>query len=401
MKFNFKKLEHVNVGAANIHKVATPFYLINDQSSNTIRTKVIFFGCDFKNMPKDVDMKKVLDITNRCLDYVRRECSDCELLYKPHPAETDESQSLNLDKFEMVEDRSIGEYFLYKNINQIRYVFSPFSWVSMSAYTLGLNSYVFARLYVDAFGKISAPEFKNYLGGMSEKFFITDLTSKLADNKVTLQKDELLLNKWAEILKNNPGTVWQICHDPGFLPIMISFSKMIKTISPNRKVGLILVKQERWNLMNMNEIMSNFDDLRFFPVTIESLRPSNLWKVFKVAMGVLFFKVWSGDILVGIGPCSLLINCFVSYKKNAFSVGLITQKNFDLNHNFVEPIDDSSYYIKPTRMLFINFIEPLLGLNKTVSRLEKPGGRGGFGISRYQIALNRVFDEVFILKTDN
>ena len=114
MRFNVNKLGQVDENAKNIFRVIPPYYyLLNKDSKNneSEKKKVIFFGCCFKNLPRDVNFHEYVKITNQCLDFVRRECVECELYYKPHPAETDESKLLNLNSFKIETSCSSSSIF--------------------------------------------------------------------------------------------------------------------------------------------------------------------------------------------------------------------------------------------------------------------------------------------------
>jgi len=405
MRFNVNKLGRVDENAKNIFRAVPPYYYLsnkNSKNNESEKKKVIFFGCCFKNLPRDVNFHEYVKITNQCLDFVRRECAECELYYKPHPAETDESKLLNLNSFKIERDKTIGEMFLCKNLNRIKYVFSAHSLISRSAYSFGLNSYVFVRLFKSAFGEFTQNGYQDLIGSMPEPYFISNLNQNIEENKVALVKDDFLEKHLAESLNKNKGKVWLIdCGDPAFLPIIISFTKLIKNISSGRKVSLIITRHERWNSINIDEIRNDFDDIVFFPRVIASLRPARLLDMIKTVLAAKKFKINAGDILVGVGTGSFIENCLISYFKNNLSIGLIMQKAFEYNYNFKIPLKSSNYSIKWVRLFFNKMIQPLLGLYQTVERLHRLGEYGGFGIGRYQRPINEVFGMVYILKLTN
>src|SRR3989344_4269606 len=120
-----KKYTGINTKKDNIFKVAVPYHLLYEtRGGDDGRDAVIFWGADFRHFPESTDREEFVKRTNLCLDYVRRVCADCRLFYKPHPAETDEFEFLNLESFEMTKDTDIGEVFLLKNIEKIKYNFS-------------------------------------------------------------------------------------------------------------------------------------------------------------------------------------------------------------------------------------------------------------------------------------
>src|SRR3989344_6727920 len=103
------------------------FYLLDNPETEKQHAYIaVFLGNDFKNMSKTLDRAAYIEQTNLCLEYIRRECPNCELYYKPHPNETDEHSYFNLRSFKMVkkEDNDLAEIFFWKNIRRIKYVFS-------------------------------------------------------------------------------------------------------------------------------------------------------------------------------------------------------------------------------------------------------------------------------------
>ncbi len=404
MRFDVTKLKNADPNAKNIFRITPPYYLLNreDESDIAEKKKVIFLGGCFKNLPRDINFPEYLKITNQCLDYVRRQCAGYELFYKPHPAETDEFKLLNLESFKMEKDKAPSEAFFCNNLNKIKYAFSSHSWASKSAHGLGLNSYVFIKLFKPAFGEFTKTGLQEYNGGMPESYFISDLNQNLEENKTKFVKDDFLIKHLSELLSKNNGKVWLMdCGDPSFLPTIISFSRVIKSISPCRKVGLIITRHERWDLINIEDIKSDFDDIRFFPRVIASVRPSRLLDLLKTVWAAKKFPINKGDIFIGVGPGSFIENCLISYNKNNLRIALIIEKTFELNHNFKTPLKSSDYSIKWTVWIFNKIIQPLLGLYQAVGRLQRRGDRGGFGITRYQRPINEVFDFVYVLKPAN
>lgn len=398
MEFDFRKLGEVDMAAPNIFNVSAPLYLIAGENRDVKRNKVVFFGNCFKNLPRDIDLEEYIKTTNKCLDFVRRECAGYELIYKPHPAETDEFKLLNLESFEVEQDKTVAEFYLYQNLSRIKYVFSAHSTASVSALSLGLNSYVFFRLLRYAFGDFTNKGFESLLRGMPESYFISDFHQKLQENKIIFAKNDALEKQWAKLLDKNKGEVWFVTDDPGFLVAILPFVKLIKVLSPGRRVGFFIIRITRWDTINIDDLKREFDDIVFSPRVFYSLKPWRMWTLVKTAFAVRRFKIQTGDIIFGVGPEQFQINCFVSYFKKNLRVGLITQVAFDLSHNFATPPKNSDYSIKPQRLFFINFVEPLLGLYHTVGRLQRPGDRGGLGIARYWRPLNEVFDIVYIVK---
>src|SRR3989344_1302906 len=162
MRFNdIEKIRSMDDNTKNVFRITAPYYTMNPDDTEE-RRKVIFFGCDFRNLPPGTNFEEFIKVTNNCLDFIRRECSGMELYYRPHPVEVDEYKSLNLSNFKIETEKTIGEWFLYKNLSQIKYVFSHFSSVSMSAFGFGLNSYVFFPLFEGALLKANWEGYFNF-----------------------------------------------------------------------------------------------------------------------------------------------------------------------------------------------------------------------------------------------
>ena len=121
---NLKKLQKLNTAKNNIAVFETPYYTLNKFNMGTIERKmVIFMGMDFLNLSSSLNKNDFIDIENKCLDYVRKECIGYDLYYKPHPAEKYERDYLNLTSFKFINDSSISYFFIIKNIDRIEHVF--------------------------------------------------------------------------------------------------------------------------------------------------------------------------------------------------------------------------------------------------------------------------------------
>jgi|SRR3989338_2239496 len=396
-KFDIKKLQPADENAKNVFSVVPPYYSFGQNDSGAARNKVVVIGTNYRKFPPGVNRDEFVKIYNRCLDFIRRECAGCQLYFKPHPTSTDDIKSYGLDSFEIIKDGGTAEIFLYKNLNQLKYVFSLGSTVSLIAYSLGLNSYAFSRLFDSAFNKDIASFYKSYLAEMPESFFISDLNRPLEENKIRPQKDDVLQERLANALNLHQGTVWFTVVDPGFWLILIAFSKLIKNISPGRKTGLLIMRHERWSLIPPETLKEHFDELVFFPKVVYTLRPANLLNALKTVIAVKKFRIKKGDILCGIDPVNFLANCFSSYFKNNLNVAVTTRQIFDFTYHFEPPLVLSDFEIRRTAFFFNKIIEPLLGLHRAV-RLRRPSGKNGGHFTRYQDALDKIFDAVYVLK---
>ena len=110
---------------------------------------------------------------NRCLDYVRRFHPDRDLIYRPHPFETDEAQRLELRGFRIESDQQPAEIYFLENFHAIDAVYSVSSTVSRRALTMGLNAYSFWRSF--PFPERAAQFFARLMGDVPAEFEIRDL----------------------------------------------------------------------------------------------------------------------------------------------------------------------------------------------------------------------------------
>src|SRR3989344_7915597 len=177
-------LPAINKHKKNIFGVTPPFYLLNElaQSSGVEKEKwVVFWGTQFANLSQ-INEKEFAKQTNLCLDYIRQNFAGYKLVYKPHPAEPVIYPALNLRGFDVLNERTVAEFFVLKNIDKIKYVFSACSMASMTSWHLGLNSYSFWPLfkytaipatrdgYDDAFKKMLPDFFKSIIIAVSGRW---------------------------------------------------------------------------------------------------------------------------------------------------------------------------------------------------------------------------------------
>ncbi|MEP7015827.1 MAG: hypothetical protein ABI925_10340 [Verrucomicrobiota bacterium] len=135
--------------------------------------RVIFFGTPFlliHNLAPDVYIEHL----NLCLDYLRGHYGEnCDLIYRPHPAETNEAQRLNLEDFQIENDREAGELYFLRHFGSIEAVYSVSSTVSRTAYNNGLNAYSLWRCF--PFPESAAKFFENLMGDVPPEFDVRDL----------------------------------------------------------------------------------------------------------------------------------------------------------------------------------------------------------------------------------
>lgn len=137
------------------------------------RRRVLFFGTPFllvRNLTPEVYAAGL----NRCLDYLRRHYPDCELIYRPHPAETGEAARLHLEGFRVDEDREVAELLFLKEAPEIAAVYSVSSTVSRVALGAGLDAYCLWRTF--PFSPTNARYFETLMGSVPAEFDVRDLS---------------------------------------------------------------------------------------------------------------------------------------------------------------------------------------------------------------------------------
>ncbi len=394
---NIKKLKKINEAKANIAVFETPYPFFNNFGKSE-KKMVIFMGFDFHNLSSGLNKNDFIDIENKCLNYVRKECAGRDLYYKPHPAEKDERDYLNLTSFKLIEDTSISEFFLMKNIDKIQYVFSPFSWISVPAYVMGLNSYVFSNLFKTAMSEAQVGFYDDYFKEMPPQFFINSFDQKLAENRNIPRKDESLEKEIKNVISSKSGPAWFIIADPGFLPTIIAMTRLIKNIDPSRKTNLIIYRHNRWDRMNIDEIAPYFDAIHTFRRAFYSLRPRKIFNAINIAFSVKKLPISGEDIIFGFTHSGFLENCLISYNKKAMKISCQNKLNPEWMYSIKrsEVLSDDKFYQIKSNIFYNRILEPLLGLNKTLYLQHGDGTI--FNISRYEEPLNDVYDKVYLFE---
>ena len=138
--------------------------------ASDVRKTVVFFGTPFR-LVRNLAPSAYAERLNACLDYLRR-CfgAICTLIYRPHPAETDESSQLDLDGFTVEKDGEIAELYFLRNVDRLAAVFSVSSTVSRVALNYGLNGYAFWRCF--PFDPSAASYFESLMGRVPPEFEI-------------------------------------------------------------------------------------------------------------------------------------------------------------------------------------------------------------------------------------
>lgn len=384
----------------NVFRISTPYSLISNSNPNQLnKRKVIFFGSSFLKLSDQLRVEDYVKMTNACLDYIRRECVNYELYYKPHPAEKEELKLLNLTSFKILEDSTIAEIFIWKNLSNIAYSFSINSTASIAAYNFGLNSYVFYKLFKSVVGRATFEAWQDYFKNYPEKISIDNFNKSLEDNKEAPVISNLLQQNIKKLLSENNGKVWFTIVEPSPVMIMVAIAKLIKSISPERKIGLIISQQRRWRVINMDDFRDYFDEITFLPRVYYSLRPNKIWTAVIQAIKIRNLKVGAKDIIVSFMAFpnfSFVENCLISYFNKNKKITFCYPANFDLMYalKFSEFFKTVDFKTKPASLFFNKIIEPLLGLFMTVY-LQNGDGKT-FNITRYERSLEDIFDQVYL-----
>jgi hypothetical protein len=137
--------------------------------------RVVFFGTPFllvRNLAPEIYVERA----NRCLDYLRRNYPRRNLVYRPHPFETEEGGQLDLNCFSIENDGEPAELYFLNRFPEIEAVYSVSSTVSRRAMTFGLNAYTFWRCF--PFPETAARFFERLMGDVPPEFEIRDFVRR-------------------------------------------------------------------------------------------------------------------------------------------------------------------------------------------------------------------------------
>jgi hypothetical protein len=87
------------------------------------RHRVIFFGTPFL-LIHNLSPELYVEHLNHCLDYLRRHYASSDLIYRPHPIETKEASRLNLEGFQIENDREAAELYFLRHSATLDAVYS-------------------------------------------------------------------------------------------------------------------------------------------------------------------------------------------------------------------------------------------------------------------------------------
>lgn len=399
---DIKKLAGINAKIDNISRVSLPYlWSLNRKEADSKNyfggRMVVFFGGDTKGMLDEGFVDKDLYIAkcNECLDYIRRNFDGHDLYYKPHPADERGHLFLNLEGFNLIQDKTTADIFLWENLPKIKSVFAVNSWSAVSAHGFGLNAYLFFRLFKNVYKGKYYETTEIYFAKIPDMLFLNDFKQKLVENRRPIAKDERLEHNIHEIFSNFHGKVWLVFSNTEFVISAISLVRLIKSFSPNTKINLIVSRHPRWDFVKPEDVKDYFDEIKFFPRIFYSLEPGKLFNNLKIALAVKKLGVSSEDIIISFSQVEFLENCFLSYHRRNKRIGFITERDFNYHYNSENQIFSSNDDFRFTKASwFYNKIwEPFLGLNKTVFQLYD---NKKLFVIRYQKPINDVFDKVFI-----
>jgi len=395
--FSVKALTPVRYDASNVIEITSPHYYLNLDLKRGSPRLVIFFGTDFHSLPNSCDKEGFIKKTNDCLDYIRKGCSGLQLIYRPHPAEKNEYSFLNLRGFVISHDRMPGELFLYRNMGGIAHVFSALSGVSVSAYQQGFNSHVFLDLFENSL-KESMAFYREYFKSLPSDCFIRDFDQPLTPNKKNLQKDAVIEDAFREIVSISRGDIWWITNDPKMAIPMLGFNKLIKSLDPDRKIRLILIKHRRWDRINLEDISSSFDQIIIFPRLFASLNPIRILKSIVEAYKIKNLPIRRDDIILSSAYFDFIENCFISSFKHNYKVQIMEGIFYDFNYSSdsLERFNDVDFKVTKSSFLYNLILEPLLRLNRTIFMYYKDGKL--ININRYILPIDELYNKILVLR---
>lgn len=170
----------------NVFLAKYPSLVMPNQVYKSEKKKIIFLGTDFLGGTNG-DPRVFIKEINKYLDYLRYLYKESyELVYKPHPREGRESRYLNLKDFVMMDDRGPAEIFFLENKQNIKSVFSFYSTASQVAYFMGIDSYVFFRIF--PFDKVRRLDIEDFFSILPSECFIADL--KTYPKHINRNKDD-------------------------------------------------------------------------------------------------------------------------------------------------------------------------------------------------------------------
>ena len=382
----------------NLRYVRSLYFWLGPINTSQEEKWAVYFGSAFKKIIDEIDYDKFIEKSNQCLDYIRKNCPDCKLIYRSHPDESDEVDLLNLTLFDVQKDKQIAEDFLWENRPNIKYLFSVASLSSLTGFDLGLNAYSFFRYFRNDVFKDARRTFIDHLfDKLPPQFFIESLNNPLLENKVTLEEDSQLKNDFKKILAENKGPIWFVISENRFMLYVLSLAKMISAIDPQREVNLIISKHHRWAEEKIENLRSEFNQVIILPRVFYSLKPSRLLSAFRTARKIKKIPLDKESVIIGFAHHDFIENCLVSYNKDKFRISFLLEQTWKLNFK-TEELDFGRRKFKFNKagVFYNRFFEPLLGLNRT--KFVDYGSGSKLYYIRFQKPLEDIYDRVYLIK---
>ena len=392
---NISDFKNIDDSKNNIKSVFWPYFWAQNYNSENNKN-VLFLGSDFYNLGSEINTAEFIIKNNLCLDFIRNNYRG-KLYYKPHPAEKEELKALNLDGFEIIAGTETAEFFLWKNNYHINHCFSIASTSSIAAYNLGYNSYLFYKYLENCFKNETKSYLANYFKGLPKSALVTNLTSPLEEDRIIPPKDEVLEQALKDMLADSAGDVWILVSETKFVIAIIAVANLVKKLSPNRNVNLIISQHHRWKNLNLGDIKGFYKNTYVYPRLFYSLQPSRLISSIRTAFKIMRLPVKKEDIILGFSPYEFIENCFISYHKSNKKGVFIDKGVFDLHFNIRSQahLGDKEFKFDKASFFYNKFFEPLLGLHKTI--FVRYGEGIDHYISRFEEPVNLIYDQVFVL----
>lgn len=392
---NITKFSGLNRQKHNFENIEFP-YNWEPQSTQKEKRKVIFFGNDYRNLPF-ANLDEYTRLTNLCLEYVRIHCAGLELYYKPHPAETDEFKLIDLRGFTLIQERNNAEIFLYKNRDDIKYVFSASSWASAAAYSFGISSYIFLELFRACAGTVSTDFYRKlYFSELPESFFIDSFDQEFVENART-PKDTTVPESFRTLLARKPKTIWFIMSDISFSATAVALAKQIKKENPSQRLTLVISKHLRWNLIDVDFLTSHFNEIVTLPRFFYSLRPARLLNTIKLALQIRKIETDPSDVIFGFSGFELVENAFISYHPQNYCVSFLNNRDLPIYYETDRYPFFKEHPFHWTKASFFQnkVLEPALGLHRTI--FVENTEENILILVRYQKSVNEVYNQVYVL----
>lgn len=156
--------------------------------------KIIFFLGD-----SEVPDKYRIEFTNRCLRYIEKFFPNYSYVYKPHPNDSGEAESVDLGKFMVYSKKGVSQLFFLENLEKIHRCFTIGSTAVKFGINFGIHSYLFLDLYKN-FSKDYYEVLKSQACDIDDGAFIKTFDSPPVEYKIDVDLQKVS-NHLVKILK--------------------------------------------------------------------------------------------------------------------------------------------------------------------------------------------------------